>query len=712
MIEPKAWRVMGNTFETLLIGISLWLLYANPLHFTAGTSVGLLLGVPLLVAAIVFPVTLPSMLISLELVYTFYFVLAGDFSTVLWVNFIGELFGTLMQIRGNRKVFLLLNPAIKVVCLALGFAAFRPLSDLLLQSEFAIAMPVLKLVVVGVVFFLFNHIVLNLAMFLNTSHFTWKVCLSAIKWESLIYLVVFPLAFLGNLMHPYAGDYSLLILAVPVAILTSLLRGYNRLLWSNRVNQECLAFSTTDNLSSIYERAFQMARDMTDSPRGLLLKKDDEGNFYGVDAEGRTYPHLKHPLLNRAITTQEVQVFTHREIAENILPFWEVGSLALVPLVGKSESFGIICLGKVASHGYKQGHLSQLRYLGNQVSIILDRNHAYEQLAQAAITNKLTGLYNYQYFYEQLDERFHTAKAMGNDLTLILFDIDYFKKYNDIYGHIVGDQVLKQVAKIAKQVTDKYGLLLARYGGEEFSAIGDVTIEQAYEAAEEIRQRMEEHQFSYQEHTVKNITISVGISHVEEHDAITPSDLLEKADQALYWGAKEMGRNRIAVYGSEYDQRLFIDSLTGLHTIYYLRRKLRSMCEHASRFPMHFLLVDIRGMRKINEKHGFEVGNQILIDASYLLKNTMRADDQIVRYVDDEFLVIVQGIPEEDIGPVCERIQDKFSRHLFPLVGSTVRCDVTVVTMHEAEEQDHVLEWLNAARRRHKDNSELVVGGQ
>ncbi|MGZ4163944.1 MAG: hypothetical protein ACXVPK_07895, partial [Tumebacillaceae bacterium] len=197
MIEPKAWRVMGNTFETLLIGISLWLLYANPLHFTAGTSVGLLLGVPLLVAAIVFPVTLPSMLISLELVYTFYFVLAGDFSTVLWVNFIGELFGTLMQIRGNRKVFLLLNPAIKVVCLALGFAAFRPLSDLLLQSEFAIAMPVMKLVVVGVVFFLFNHIVLNLAMFLNTSHFTWKVCLSAIKWESLIYMVVLPLAFLG-----------------------------------------------------------------------------------------------------------------------------------------------------------------------------------------------------------------------------------------------------------------------------------------------------------------------------------------------------------------------------------------------------------------------------------------------------------------------------------------------------------------------------------
>jgi diguanylate cyclase (GGDEF)-like protein len=713
-IQPKAWRLMGHSFEVFLIGISVLLLYANPLQFTAGEGLCLALGIPLLVAAIVFPVTLPSMLVSLELVFTFYFVLAEDWSTVLWVNFIGELFGTLLQIRGNRKVFLLLNPAIKVVCLSIGFAAFQPLSELVTLSGYVHYLLVLKLLVVGVVFFLFNHLVLHLALFLNTSHFNWSACLTAIKWESLIYLVVIPLAFLGDMMKPFTGDYSLLILAIPVAITTSLLRGYNRLLWAHRVNQACLAFSTTSDLSSIYEQAFQMAREMTDSPKGLLLKKGEDGSFYGVDDEGNQIEHLKHPLLNRAVHMQEVQLFTKTEIAENIFPFWEVGSLVLLPLVGKSETFGVICLGKMTAHGYKQGHLSQLRYLASQVSIILDRNHAYEQLAQAAVTNKLTGLYNYQYFYEQLDEQFQYAKANGNDLCLMLFDIDYFKKYNDIYGHVVGDQVLKQVARIAKGVTDEHGLLLARYGGEEFAAIGKMTVEQTYMVAEEIRQRMEEHQFAYQEHTIKNITISGGVAHVEEHDAISPSDLLEKADQALYWGAKEMGRNRIAVYGSEFDQRLFIDSLTGLHTIYYLRRKLRSMCEHASRFPMHFLLVDIRGMRKINEKHGFEVGNQILIDASYLLKNTMRADDMIVRYVDDEFLVIVQGIPEEDIGPVCERIQDKFSRHLFPMVGSTIGCDVTVVTMFDSEEQDRVLERLNMARQRYTStgNVDLLVRGQ
>lgn len=698
MVIPKAWRQLATVVELLVIGLGLLILVQHPIAFTSNLWLVLVVGIPAMAALIVFPITLPSMLVSLELVFTFYFVMTMDVSSALWVNFLGELLGALLMVRHTRALVVLLNPALKVVCLGAGLAAWEATLPWLSAIGVNSGLTAAQLLVVSGVYFLVNHLLLHFAISLRTWHFHLSSALQAVKWELIVYFVTLPLAYLGGLTQPYFQEWNLILLLVPVAFLTYLMRLFNRLQWSNRVNQACITLSVAKETSTIYQQTFQLAMDMTDSAHAILLRKVDDGVYQGLDCTGKVYDRIQNPLLDHVAGNQDVVTITDAGLL-GLFPEWQARSMVLLPLVGKTKVFGIIVLAKPNSHGYYKSHLGQLRFLGHQVSIILDRNHVYEELELAAVTNQLTGLYNYQYFNEKLDERFRIAKATGEELSLIIFDIDHFKKYNDTYGHTVGDEVLRQVAAIAKRIADAQGLFLARYGGEEFVAFGQLTSAEANAVAEVLRHRIEEHQFVYQDRTLKNITISCGIAHVEEHDTTSPGDLMEKADQALYWGAKEMGRNRVAVFGPEFDQRLFVDALTGLHTMHYLRRKLPSILENEAHFPLHFLLVDIRNMRRVNDDYGFEVGNRVLIDASYVLKSVMRTGDLICRYMDDEFLVAVQGIPVTEIEAVSKRIRDGFFSHLFPIVGSTISCDVTVLTMNDAEETAHVLNWLATARK-------------
>jgi diguanylate cyclase (GGDEF)-like protein len=131
----------------------------------------------------------------------------------------------------------------------------------------------------------------------------------------------------------------------------------------------------------------------------------------------------------------------------------------------------------------------------------------------------------------------------------LLFDIDYFKAYNDTYGHIQGDECLKEVANIAKSAVFDESAFVARYGGEEFGIL--LPRANQYEAikmAEAIRQQVEQRGIIHQASEVfKCVTISVGIMTVVPFENIQPISILHQADQALY-EAKRRGRNRISVY--------------------------------------------------------------------------------------------------------------------------------------------------------------------
>jgi diguanylate cyclase (GGDEF)-like protein len=172
-----------------------------------------------------------------------------------------------------------------------------------------------------------------------------------------------------------------------------------------------------------------------------------------------------------------------------------------------------------------------------------------KELEILATTDMLTEIYNRRKLYEILEHEYTRAKRYGTDLSIIMFDIDYFKKINDTHGHDVGDYVLKTVAKNVKKVireVDHFG----RWGGEEFLIILPQTnLDGAYKAAEKIREVIENIGFG----KIGKVTASFGVStYIKELDN-SPDEIVKSADIALY-DAKRKGRNTVSIFNYEHPE--------------------------------------------------------------------------------------------------------------------------------------------------------------
>lgn len=183
---------------------------------------------------------------------------------------------------------------------------------------------------------------------------------------------------------------------------------------------------------------------------------------------------------------------------------------------------------------------------GAGASILLSRDR--EKLKEFSEKDPLTGLYNRRSFDVRLKRETHAAITLKRSVfSLMIIDVDHFKKVNDNYGHQVGDQVLCALAAIAgKQIRSSD--FVGRYGGEEFAIVSsETTKDQAYVLAERIRQTIENSAIPIGEGKSVNITVSIGISSFPM-DADNGKDLISTADQALYM-AKETGRNKVVRFG-------------------------------------------------------------------------------------------------------------------------------------------------------------------
>lgn len=172
------------------------------------------------------------------------------------------------------------------------------------------------------------------------------------------------------------------------------------------------------------------------------------------------------------------------------------------------------------------------------------------ELQSQTFSDGLTGIANRRRFDAHMDDEFRRAKRTGSPLSLVMLDVDYFKNYNDNYGHQRGDHCLVQIAAALSHVLGRPCDLLARYGGEEFMAIlPDTNTDGALKIAEAMRAEVEalelEHKYSG---VAKHVTISLGVAtQVPQHNA-TVQHIIGAADRALY-KAKHSGRNCVAVYG-------------------------------------------------------------------------------------------------------------------------------------------------------------------
>lgn len=170
----------------------------------------------------------------------------------------------------------------------------------------------------------------------------------------------------------------------------------------------------------------------------------------------------------------------------------------------------------------------------------------YDKLKHDASIDKWTGAFNKVYFLKALEFEFQKSKITGDELSLLVMDIDFFKKVNDQFGHDAGDYILRELSNVIRNSGIRKTDVFARYGGEEFVILfPNASLETTHAIAERIRTTVEKHPFYYLSQKIP-VTVSIGISDNKSGPA-TPIDLFKLADGAVYL-AKKNGRNRVCSY--------------------------------------------------------------------------------------------------------------------------------------------------------------------
>lgn len=218
----------------------------------------------------------------------------------------------------------------------------------------------------------------------------------------------------------------------------------------------------------------------------------------------------------------------------------------IIPLFHKNHMNGILILGERLDIGegteYSEYDKTQIIAIASLAAVAI--NNA--SLLEKSSTDMMTHLKLKYFFYNVLTDKLDLTISQNQNLAILMFDIDFFKKFNDTWGHACGDFVLKTVAKIIKNSTREQDIA-SRYGGEEFTLmLPNTSKEDALAVAERIRSEIEKTDFCYEGQHMK-VTISIGCSLYDskENPVSSPKELVEQADKALYV-SKRNGRNRVS----------------------------------------------------------------------------------------------------------------------------------------------------------------------
>ncbi|HHW30741.1 MAG TPA: diguanylate cyclase [Clostridiaceae bacterium] len=196
--------------------------------------------------------------------------------------------------------------------------------------------------------------------------------------------------------------------------------------------------------------------------------------------------------------------------------------------------------------GKFEGSFAMLTDINERKEMELLLEESNRKLTELSNKDSLTGIANRRRFDETLEREYSRLKRSNSKLSIILLDVDYFKTYNDYYGHVLGDECLRQIGKVLERCINRSVDLAARYGGEEFACIlPDTNIHSAVKIAENIRQKIQDLKIEHEKSPVSEfVTASFGVTTVKYSPDTTLEDIISAADKLLY-KAKVSGRNRI-----------------------------------------------------------------------------------------------------------------------------------------------------------------------
>jgi GGDEF domain-containing protein len=247
----------------------------------------------------------------------------------------------------------------------------------------------------------------------------------------------------------------------------------------------------------------------------------------------------------------------------------EDGARLVVPLLSKGRAHGELRVTSSLAQPFGRDETELVQLVANQVAVALENAQLYGRLEEQAITDGLTGLYNHRFFYDRLNSEVTRARRYGFQLSLLMLDLDDFKRFNDEFGHQAGDRVLAETGRIMRDQLRKEVDIPCRYGGEEFAIIlphtpspGAETVgrrlteqvsaitggpDPAWLTGERVRRTIEDEPFpGHDPQETTHVTVSVGIATYPEQ-AGDAGSLVGNADKALYV-AKHRGKNRVELF--------------------------------------------------------------------------------------------------------------------------------------------------------------------
>ena len=331
-----------------------------------------------------------------------------------------------------------------------------------------------------------------------------------------------------------------------------------------------MASSTLDPKEVLYLVVKKLSEIIKVSRCSILRLGDDETKQATVVSSSEN-PSLKniqldldnYPEIRKALLLKKTVVVKDAMKDPLMKPVWHIieplgiKSIVVIPVVFRDEVIGSLFLRTLRKdHVFTGREIKLFRTIASACANALYNSFLFEKvrsekenLEKLAITDYLTGVYNIRYLYYRLEEEFNRAQRYGAPLSCLMFDIDFFKRVNDKYGHRVGDIVLREFAQLIKSHCRKSDVF-ARYGGEEFIMIlPQTSLKGGQTEGERLCKIVREHRFKELSQDYQ-ITMSVGLASMPHRKINTHEDIITWADYALF-KAKHTGRDQLVVFNEE-----------------------------------------------------------------------------------------------------------------------------------------------------------------
>lgn len=429
-------------------------------------------------------------------------------------------------LKKNHKGYLVVifNAAQYILCV---FAAYRMLVWLggeklavMNVMEMLSSIRLLILVPVALTYMVVNHLFIYVLFYLRGDSMQATQYKELFLSDAMNYLISTPFA---AFMLVFSNFLPFIFLTfLPLMLVGQVMKLYQKISRLNEVHQVNAQLQSEFDLDKIYDTIVEASGRLTNCAAGVLWVLRGDRIYPVCSSDESLASQLPQDGMSLDQTGIVVNCVKNKRV-ERVDDVWKdrrvksikgkahFESVLVVPLLSRDKVVGVITCYGTRPYVFTQEQTEWVTVLATQVGVIIENANLYSELQEATLRDPGTGLYNYRYFYQELKRRMQLAKEHNRAMSIVIIDIDHFKKYNDTYGHVVGDEVLRQTGQVIQR-TIGHGGVVARYGGEEFAVLLDEGLEEAKLSVEHLRRAVAHNKFEYQGYVVQGVTVSVGLA--------------------------------------------------------------------------------------------------------------------------------------------------------------------------------------------------------